>query len=79
MRAAPLANEQLTRKVDVGSGEVSYGVDRGHDRKPETQANAEGGHSSAGDFVDDYGPRPCEDKQEGADKLCGLAPKAGHE
>jgi len=58
---------------------VSYGVDRGHDREPEAQANAQGGNVPAGDFVDDYGPQPCEDEQEGADELRGLAPNTDHE
>jgi len=62
-------------RVYMGAGEVAYGVDRGHYRKAEGEADPQRADPSAGDLVHDDRARAGEDQQEGADELGGAAPQ----
>ena len=62
-------------RIDVGAGDVAYGVDRGHHGQDEGEADPQGAYASAGNIVYHDRPRPGEDQQEGAYELGEAAPQ----
>ncbi len=64
-------------RVNVGAGDVSYGVDGGHYRKAEGEADAQRTYTTVRDLVDDYRPWAGEDQQKGTGELSGQTPHSG--